>query len=627
MRHYSNQLSRRLIGLGLGMLLFLALTMLWFTGARVNASGETNFTPAARVAELSMMASALKETLESNAEVRSVTRNPFACDARQMAILKIRLMTKFTLDTIQVDRWIHAIEERVNSSQPCARWVSNLGILADSISQRTPQDESMPLQQRLEQALTEQVSWTARTPCLFYAQEKQLGLAFGSPVRCVRKQASFSAQAHPLSGGMKKAIGWSKTLMANAPADAFPHADQQDLILTLDDRIQSVLDSWATCLPAGTCARSTPIAELRHVSVVVLDSATGDILAALCWSGPCDKHRDLGNLGAFLVETPPASTVKMLHAMVLAENQAVDQLMLQRQIKTSGQVGMGKHNEWWEKQSICDGKAGPCLHPMRVNALAQKLGLGTDCDAADLQCGRMGLVKDSKTAVFSGFVGKIKTTSTVRGAPPMLDWSTYDQIRQHKRLPPNTGTYLNTLLSVQSAIGAGDTRTSALGIAYTASQVSRLSQGLPINRPNLIRPLTESTVEKPQPSTQRAAATTVMAGMRKVLEPAESGWVGAGTVAAAFERNFKRPCSDECGLWAKTGTVGSADKGFAGVTLVAGLIEMQKLRTWRYQTTSTASPQRIAFGIVVYPQTAGSGINIASEFAMQLAADLTQQTK
>ena len=491
MRHYSNQLSRRLIGLGFGMLLFLALTMLWFSGAKVGSSVETNFTPAARVAELTMMASALRDTAESHAYAPSSTRHPFLCDAREIAILKIRFMSTFKLDTEQVGRWIQGIEDRVDRSQPCTRWVSNLAILANSISQASPQDASTPLQQRLEQALTEQVSWTARTPCLFYAKEEQLGLAFGNPVRCVRKQASFSAQAYPMSTGMKKAIGWSKTLMANAPSEAFPHSDQQDFILTLDNGIQSVLDSWATCLPAGTCARSTPIAGLRHVSVVLLDSATGDILAALCWSGPCDKHRDLGNLGAFLVETPPASTVKMLHAMVLAENQAIEPLMLQRQIKTSGQVGVGKHNEWWEKQSICDGKAGPCMHPIRVNALAQKLGLGTDCDAADLQCGRMGLVKDSKTAVFSGFVGKIKTTSTVRGARPMLDWSTYDQIRQHKRLPPNTGTYLNTLLSVQSAIGAGDTRTSALGIAYTASQISRLSQGLPINRPSLIRPLTE----------------------------------------------------------------------------------------------------------------------------------------
>jgi len=103
--------------------------------------------------------------------------------------------------------------------------------------------------------------------------------------------------------------------------------------------------------------------------------------------------------------------------------------------------------------------------------------------------------------------------------------------------------------------------------------------------------------------------------------------VGAGTVAAAFERNFKRPCSDECGVWAKTGTVGSADKGFAGVTLVAGIIDMQKLHTWRYHSASTSTPQRIAFGIVVYPQTAGTGINIASEFAMQLAADLTKQAE
>ena len=81
----------------------------------------------------------------------------------------------------------------------------------------------------------------------------------------------------------------------------------------------------------------------------------------------------------------------------------------------------------------------------------------------------------------------------------------------------------------------------------------------------------------------------------------------------------------DCGIWAKTGTVGIADKGFAGATLVATVIDTPQLYRWRFKEDSSRQGRKLAIGVVVYPQSPGSSVNIASEFVMQLASDFSQK--
>jgi hypothetical protein len=627
MTHFSRQLALRLIWLSIWLLLTLGWTIYWFTHTPYEVGGKNNFTPAGKLTQLVTMGQVLQEALAFEDVSPVDAKFVLDCDQRDRSILQIRMMQNLRIDHVQVKKILNRIESNAQTPRACTVWVANIGILADALSIQNTLRPPKPLAKTLGEALTERVSWTTRAPCLYFNRGKSLGLAYGTPLKCTRGSDQLVSHDYQIATGIRNAVHWSKGLMANGEAPSLRKIAPEDMVLTLDNTTQNVLDIWGKCLTHQTCSRSIAIPALKHVSIVVLDSDSGDILATLCWSGPCEKHKELGNLGALLIETPPASTIKMLHALALADSGNVDPLMLQRQIKTSGQIGAAKHNEWWEKQAICDGKSGDCLHIARVKALAQKFALGTDCELNDLQCGRQTLVEHAESPAFSGFVGKIKISNSFSKSNEMMDWHSYDQIRQHKQIAPKSKIYVNTLLAVQSVIGAGDSRSSALGIANMASQIARLSNGQGAIKPALIRPVNNaSSGVLPSPSERRAAAT-VLGGMRKVLEPTETGWVGAGTVSAAFERNFKGPCVGDCGVWAKTGTVGVADKGFAGVTLVATVINVPQLHRWRYKVEAAPQGRKLALGVVVYPQSSSGSVNIASEIAMQLAADLSTQGK
>ncbi len=632
MTHHTRELLTRLIWLALSMLALLAATMLWFSYNADDSAVSSIFKPGRKIAQLNAMAKALQDAQSPDAPAVNPKPQPIACDARGMAILKIRVMESFALSPDQADQLIGRMHDRIDFSQRCTEWVDNMQTLAKYQSGHAQTVRSVPLAQPFDEALSEQVSWTRRLPCLFYSIGPQLGLAAGNPVQCFREQLVFSTPPRDIHNGMQQAIGLSKSLLANANTSAFLSLNQRDLLLTLDDKMQPVLDGMSRCLTQpDSCPRSVRLPALKHVSAVIMDVQSGDILATLCWSGPCDKLKAMGPLGALLIETPPASTAKLLHAMVLAQGGTVDGLMLQRQIKTSGQEinsVVSKRNEWWEKQAICDARSGPCQHPRLVEEMAEQLGWGTDCRPADIQCGRLGLLRETDSMIFSGFIGRLKVTNPQAKASTMMDWKDYDQIRQGKKKSPASTSYFNTALAVQSAIGAGDSRTSALGLAHLSSHIARMAQGQPPQRPALIRPLTNGTIaiRGSEPSAaQRNTAMTVMGGMRKVLEPAEAGWSGSGTVAGAFQREFKRTCAEDCGIWAKTGTVSQQDRGFAGATLFSGIIDLPRLQQWRYKNDTPTTGRRIAIGVIVHPKAPGHSVHLAGEMAMQLASELSFQ--
>ena len=628
MTHHTRELLLRLMWLALWMLTLLATTMLWF-GHTADAPDETSvFKPARKIAQLNIMAKALQNAQSPNAPAVNPKPQPIACDARGMSVLKIRVMESFAIGPDQADQLIGRMHDRVDFSQRCTEWVDNMQTLARYQSGSAQPVRAATLAQPFDEALSERVSWTRRLPCLFYNIGARLGLAAGNPVQCFREELVFSTPPRDVHNGMQQAIGLSKSLLANANAATFISLNQRDLLLTLDDKMQPVLDGMSRCLTQpDTCPRSARLPPLKHVSAVIMDAQSGDILATLCWSGPCDKLKAMGHLGALLIETPPASTAKLLHAMVLAQGGSVDGLMLQRQIKTSGQTDalVSKRNEWWEKQAICDTQPGACQHPKLVKTMSEQLGWSTDCRTTDIQCGRMGLLRETDSMIFPGFIGRLKITNPQTKNSTMMDWKDYDLIRQGKKKSPGSASYFNTALAVQSAIGAGDSRTSALGLAHLSGQISRMAQGQPPQRPALIRPLTGGTQGSDPSAAQRTTALTVMGGMRKVLEPAEAGWNGSGTVAGAFQREFKRACSEDCGIWAKTGTVSQQDRGFAGATLFTGIIDLPVLQQWRYKNENKTAGRRIAIGVIVHPKAPGHSVHLASEMAMQLASELSLQ--
>jgi hypothetical protein len=314
-----------------------------------------------------------------------------------------------------------------------------------------------------------------------------------------------------------------------------------------------------------------------------------------------------------------------LHAMVLAENVNIDPLMLQRQIKTSGQIDslVSKRNEWWEKQAICDGQLEQCQHSKKIKSIAKLLNWKDDCPNNDIQCGRLSLLSDTESMFLPGFIGKIKITDLSSKTGNMLSWKEYDEIRQGKRKSPGSSTYFNTSLAVQSSIGAGDSRTSALGLAHLSGQIYRTSQGQNLVRPTLIKQLNSSKEGSAPTAAMRKAAQTVLIGMHKVVEPAETGWSGPGTVSGAFQREFKRPCTENCGVWAKTGTVSQKDRGFGRATLFTGIIDVAQLNKWMTKSELDSEGRKLSIGIVAYPKASINSVHAASELAMYLAAELS----
>jgi hypothetical protein len=121
----------------------------------------------------------------------------------------------------------------------------------------------------------------------------------------------------------------------------------------------------------------------------------------------------------------------------------------------------------------------------------------------------------------------------------------------------------------------------------------------------------------------QAAAQVVLGGMRKVVQPAEIGWKDPGTVANTFQRILGKPCTDDCGVWAKTGTVSQQDPNFAGASLFSGVVDVSKVRAWRSNETLPPTSRQIAIGFISIPAKGVKPTHVASELAVQLIKELT----
>lgn len=208
----------------------------------------------------------------------------------------------------------------------------------------------------------------------------------------------------------------------------------------------------------------------------------------------------------------------------------------------------------------------------------------------------------------------------------MLDWTTYDQVRRGQREPKGLAGFSEASRSVQAVLGAGDSRTSALGLAVLPMQIWRLAHGLEPARPHLVQPQPDTDLTLPAGLDLQSAAQVVLTGMRKAVEPAEAGWQGAGTVAPAFARELGRPCLGACGIWAKTGTVSQQDRGFRGTTVLSALVDTAELARWSGQALPPGSQERIlSIGIIAQPQGSAIKTHAASHLGMGLLRHLTLQ--
>jgi hypothetical protein len=601
--------------MGMCVLMLLLNTAAW-QKKQTPQIGDTVFRPTDRIAQVLAASNSLDT--EKAQHTTGSHKATMPCVGRSLAVLRVRLMSGLGWSQAQADARIAQAAQATDRWSGCSSFLQAFQWAVTLTAE--PTDTSGLSARTVEQQLSEDVTWARHIPCFLGKEGDQFVLLSGNAMHCgnppqLKSLAALSQESsyRQLASGIAKASTLSAVtgkLSSTGPAT-----------LTLNAQLQQGFDLWTACLTHAICAKMPVLERLRDVSVVIMDAQSGAVLAAWCHGKACKKANATGpgTMGATLLEAPPASTAKLLFALGLAAHEHVDSLVLQKQIKTSGQNdgSVSKRNEWWERQAICDGqKSQRCFVPAQTLAISDAFGFNLNCQAKGPGCGRVGLVSADVASLIPGLIGRLAIDPNTDRGVKMIDWELYDRIRQGKQKPPGDAAYTETSRTIQAVIGAGDSRVSAMGLAVVPMQLWRLSQKMPPVLPSVMTP-SASTLLPTAPEKWSTAALTVMGGMRKAVEPAEVGWQGAGTISAAFTREMQKPCTGECGVWGKTGTVSQKDPGFAGTSLFSGLVDTREFSKWRGDADSEKNTRQIlSIGVVAIPEKGAPPLHAASHLAM-----------
>ncbi|PUE12542.1 hypothetical protein [Limnohabitans sp. T6-20] len=612
---YSRVLAGRALWMGVCVLTMLFSTA-WWQQKQTPQIGDTVFRPTGRIAQVLAASNSLDAQNPEHPSENSKANMP--CEGRSLAVLRVRLMSGLEWSQAQADARIAQAAQATDRWSGCSsflqafQWAITLAA--------TPADTSSVSARTVEQQLSEDVTWTRHIPCFLGKENNQIVLLSGNPMNCGNPPQLKSLAALSRESSYRQlASGVAKASTLSAVTGKLSSTGSASL--TLNAQLQDGFDLWTACLNNKTCVKVPALQRLRDVSVVIMDAQSGALLAAWCHGKACNKANATGPgaLGATLLEAPPASTAKLLFALGLATHEQMDPQVLQKQIKTSGQNdgSVSKRNEWWERQAICDTQKGQrCFVPSQTRAISDAFGFNLNCQAKGPGCGRVGLVSADVPSLVPGLIGRLAIdTQTDRGVK-MIDWEHYDRIRQGKQKPQGDAAYTATSRAIQAVIGAGDSRVSAMGLAVVPMQLWRLSQKMVPVIPSVMAPSASTLLPRP-PEKWSTAALTVMGGMRKAVEPAEAGWQGAGTISAAFTHEMQKPCTGECGVWGKTGTVSQKDPGFAGTSLFSGLVDTRDLSKWRGDSDAEKSPRQVlSIGVIAIPEKGAPPLHAASHLAM-----------
>lgn len=636
---FSRQLLRGLVGLIVVFLVLLILAV-GLQQERLESrafEGDNHFVPAAQVNRLVALSQRLSADVTADPATQLTARESIAaaCEARPLSVVVGRLQSAMggapkgavpKVDwTVRVALAWQAIRQSEADSlfshwqvAACAPFLRDLALVAQNPDWIWPRAEG---QQRalVTQSLAERVSWTSLPPCLYGQDTAGQNVLVSGP----RAQCGLAPLAASLPRLTRDLVAWmSPRAMVTDAVDGQATSPRQ-LRMSLSGPLQQQLEAFMRPAASG----------LKGLSMVIIDPATMGILAMGCEGLACEQRGVEGSkpMAAALVEAPPASVAKLFFSLALAES--VSPRDLQRQIKTSGQLdeAVEKRNEWWERAAICNLSATPrvpvpCAVPMRV---AQLL--------AQARWSRQHSNLSGARLLVPGQFGRMPIGSSeylsMRKPVILSDWRSYEDVRAGRTGPPRSRAaehaYLLTSGVVQSVLGAGDSRATAVGIASLAAQISNAARGrgssdVWLLRDDAVRPTIGPGLQN------RRAAEVVKAGMAKVMTPAEPGWQGNGTAHAAVEAAFGRACPTGCPLQGKTGTVGRADMGFGGTTVFAGLVDVPQLFTWlgmEWPVHWRTLPNELALGVIAFPKgvpPVGSG-HAASHHAMAWLATLTRE--
>lgn len=552
----------------------------------------------------------------------------FPCSSRQSKILSELISEKTHLPFEESELFLKqiwhslAIQDITPSCKTFPHVIRTAFNVIDSIKINT----NKTLDRSVKESFVESLSWDKKSICIIGQDQFGKFIAYGNYNNCKEEKLSIAENSEKRNF-LKKQL---KPIVSLANNQGILNKKENVFHITINPEINYVLNQLIACNRPECPLKIKQITEQADfISVVILDADKNDILAVGCYGEKCENSENhyLGLLKGLNVEVPPASTVKLFYSLALSQNNPQLNSELQFQIKTSGQLDqfVKKRNEWWEKISICQiGKNQVCEIPISADSFANKIGWNQFCNETPSRlCGNSKILQPLGIEKFSPPSGRFLVQSTKDGSftpnkklfGEYLDWQAYENIRSGIKKINNPKLLEKTSLVIQSAIGAGDNRTSSLGIAMISSGIYQASQNGRINEVSLLR-LNDSPKFESMP---KNSANNVLKGMQKVVMPAEKGWIGDGTASFAFTNAFGDKCVNDCPIFAKTGTVSQQDRSNAGTTLFTSVVLSNELEKKYFSKKNLR--KNIAIGVIVKPQKRNKE-HLASKLGMLIIKEL-----
>lgn len=499
-------------------------------------------------------------------------------------------------------------------------------------------DSRVSLKTQARQLYSQNLIWNSQIYCVYGKDDVGKFLLYGKSAICdaaTLPPPQNTAERINLKDFLAPILSLSRNRAENLKSVEISHQS-----ITLDPKLQLLLQGIEGCnAPDAQCPAelASLLKDVDYATFTLMDATNREVLASGCYGPVCkSKSKFISTaMAGMSIESPPASTEKLLYAYAIAKENKSLHKELALQIKTSGELDgqVSKRNEWWERQAICNPKTAnsSCGIPNEVVNFAKTIGWEQNCSSApSLLCGNSNLLNVIGLKDFSPTSGRVLVDVDKKGfyineqllRRTYLTWSEYDAIRSGKSTAKNYKSLESTSLAIQSVIGAGNNRTTSLGLTMLASGIYQSAINGKISEASLFK---KKGVKLTESFTSSTAAQAVLTGMQKVMTPAEPGWTGDGTASGAFRFAFGKTCDSNCPIYSKTGTVSFKDKNHSGTTLFTSIIKENELRKFLGKDQN-GNGRILALGVICQPKKSNTGHH-ASKLGLLITKEIVSQPK
>jgi hypothetical protein len=565
---------------------------------------------------------------------------PFPCGDAAEKILseKISNNEKIALDSSSAKLRFLWKKYSENVSNPSCKYfpeILNGGYLLKDSLKANPR---IPLNTQSRQLYSQNLIWKSQIFCIYGKDNLGKFLVYGRAANCDVKDVT------PITNNLARINikDFLKPIIALAKNRATDSNDPKisNQTVTLDPQLQILVQRLGNCNALDNDCPSeikNILKDTEYATFTIMDATSRDILASGCSGDLCNDDKKFASpvIAGMSIESPPASTEKLLFAYALAKSGRVSQKMLALQIKTSGELDdqVSKRNEWWERQAICDPKKSGMNCPVTKDVIdySRAIGWNQECSSkVSLLCGTSNIYNVLGLRKFSPTSGRALINADKKGYHfnekllnhPAIPWDEYEAIRSGKKAPKDYRGLESTSMLVQSVIGAGDNRVTSLGLAMLSSGIYQSAMSGKVSDARLFKS------ENSTPfyfTTSSPAAQNILQGMQKVMTASESGWKGEGTSYGSFKFAFGKPCGTDCPIYAKTGTVSSKDRSHAASTLFTAIVKEKELKSLLALKNSNHD-RTLAIGIICKPNKKNAG-HQASKLGLLIAKEIIRHSE